>query len=259
MPTRFSLRFQRAALTVLVCFGLLLAACTRSATTATVPTAGATGAISSTEGVTQPSDQDATMNAVGTQVSGQLTQTAVASGTGAGQGQTPGAPGNSSTPSPETPQPGVTETAQVPVGQPTDTQAAEVPTQPNQPAATESPASPAAASTPCPNPYTVQSGDWIYKIARNCGVSVSALLAANPAINPDVLTPGQQLNMPGPGATPAGSDPAPAGCAGQHMVTTGETLYRLAYTCGLTVEQLAAANNITYPYTIYVGQVLNIP
>jgi LysM repeat protein len=259
MLRRLNPHFQRAALAGLMCFAVLLASCTRSATTATVPTAGAAGTTgSTTESATQSSDQDATMNAVGTQVSGQLTQTAVASGGGSTQG-TPGAPSSSQTPQ----APAGTGAPSPYPGQATATQGAPAPTQPSQPSQpTSQPADTAtpvpAVSTPCPNPYTVQQGDWIYKIARNCGVSVDALIAANPNINPNFISPGQQLNMPGPGATPGG-DPAQAGCSGQHVVTTGESLYRLAFTCGLTVEQLAAANNISYPYTIYIGQVLNIP
>ena len=248
MSNRLQPRVQRAAITSLVCFGLLLAACTRSATTSTVPTAGPTSGISSTEGVVQPSDQDATMNAIGTQVSAQLTQTAVAAGAG-GQ-DTPAAPGG-------TPHSGPTDTQQP--GQPGDTPSAPQPTQPAQPA-TATPIPPSGA--PCPNPYTVQQGDWIYKIARNCGVSVSALIAANPGINPNVISPGDQLNMPPQGgATPRSSavDATGSGCSGRHVVVTGETLYRLSYTCGLTVEQLAAVNGITFPYTIYIGQILTIP
>jgi LysM repeat protein len=250
MPKCFAPHRQRAVLTGLICLTLLLAACTRSATTAVVPTAGPTGAVSNTQSPSQPSDQDATMNAVGTQVSGQLTATAIATSGGAVQ----------QTPSGETPAPGATGTqGGSPSGQATDTQGAPASTQP-QPADT---ATPVPSGAPCPNPYTVQQGDWIYKIARNCGVSVQALIAANPNINPNVLSPGQQLNMPpqGSGPTPAGAaaDGVSAGCSGQHVVATGETLYRLAFACGLTVEQLAAANNITYPYTIYIGQVLTIP
>ncbi len=44
-----------------------------------------------------------------------------------------------------------------------------------------------------------------------------------------------------------------------HVVQAGETLYRIAVRYGLTVEQLAAANGITNPALIYVGQVLVIP
>jgi LysM repeat protein len=245
MSIRLQPRLQRAAFTSLICFGLLLAGCTRSATTATVPTSVPTGAISGTQGVTQPSDQDATMAAIGTQVSAQLTQTAVASGSGGGQEQTPGA-GTTA------PQPSATDTPQG--GQPTNAPGAPAATVPAQ-VATSTPNPPGA---PCPNPYTVQQGDWIYKIARNCNVAVSALIAANPGINPNFISPGQQLNMPGPGATPVGID-LQAGCSGKHSVVTGETLYRLSFICGLTVEQLAAANGIVFPYTIYIGQVLTIP
>jgi len=252
MPIRLQPRVQRAAIASLLCCGLLLAACTRSAGTDVVPTAGPTGSLSSTEGASQPpSDQDATMAAIGTQVAGQLTQTAVAAG---GQSQTPAAPG-------DTPVPGETQSAPQATEQPTTapgaTPLAPAPTQP----VAEATATNVPLGAPCPNPYTVQSGDWLYKIARNCGVSVAALIAANPNINPNVLSPGQQLNMPGQGgATPASAgDPGGSGCAGSHVVVTGESLYRLAFACGLTVEQLAAANGITYPYTIYIGQVLTIP
>ena len=254
MPIRLHPRAQHAAMASLVCFALILAACTRSATTATVPTAGATGDISSTQaGGQQPSDQDATMAAIGTQVAGQLTQTAVAAG-GQPQG-TPKAPG-------DTPAPGDTAVPQA-TQQPAD-QATTAPGDTAVPQPTHAPAQPATA-TPvpaggtCSNPYTVQTGDWIYKIARNCNVSVAALIAANPNINPNAITPGQQLNMPGQqGPTPASSDPQGSGCSGKHVVATGDTLYGLAYSCGLTVEQLAAQNGITYPYTIYIGQLLTI-
>jgi len=261
MLRRLNPHFQRAALASLMCFAVLLASCTRSATTATVPTAGPTGAPGSTTvSSTESSDQDATMNAVGTQVSGNLTQTAVATSGGSPQG-TPGAPSTTQTP----PLPAGTGAPSPYPGQATATQGAPAPTQASQPGQATQPSLPAntatpvpAVSTPCPNPYTVQQGDWIYKIARNCGVSVDALIAANPNINPNFISPGQQLNMPGPGATPGG-DPPQASCSGQHVVTTGESLYRIAFTCGLTVEQVAAANNISYPYTIYIGQVLTIP
>jgi LysM repeat protein len=244
MPTLPHPRLQRGAITILVCFGLLLAACTRSASTALVPTSAATNAVG---GPTQavPAGQDATMAAISTQVSDQLTQTAVAS-SGGGQGSTP-------TPN-STAAPGDTS---VPKSGPTDTPP------PNNGGATPAPTTIAPATqlpagAPCPNPYTVQSGDWIYKIARNCGAAVSALIAANPGINPNSISPGQQLNMPAAGATPLPGAPQVV-CTGTHTVVSGDNLFRLAYGCGITIEQLAAANGIVYPYTIYPGQVLKFP
>jgi hypothetical protein len=44
--------------------------------------------------------------------------------------------------------------------------------------------------------YTVKPGDVPSAIARHCGVSVAALLAANPQVRPTHMHPGQQLNIP---------------------------------------------------------------
>ena len=46
--------------------------------------------------------------------------------------------------------------------------------------------------------YTVKSGDIPSSIARRCGVSVAALLAANPQVQPTRMQPGQVLAVPLP-------------------------------------------------------------
>lgn len=56
-------------------------------------------------------------------------------------------------------------------------------------------------------PYTIKAGDTFFLIARTFGVSVDALLAANPGVNPDRLQIGQVICVPtspgpGPGPTP---------------------------------------------------------
>lgn len=48
-------------------------------------------------------------------------------------------------------------------------------------------------------------------------------------------------------------------CASQYTVVAGDTLYGIAATYNVVMEDLAAANNLTAPYTIAVGQVLCIP
>jgi len=50
-----------------------------------------------------------------------------------------------------------------------------------------------------------------------------------------------------------------AAIGGYHLVTPGETLYRIALQYGTSVEAIAAANNIGYPYNIQIGQQLAIP
>ena len=46
---------------------------------------------------------------------------------------------------------------------------------------------------------------------------------------------------------------------GSITVRSGQTMYSLARANGLSVSQLASANNISYPYTLRVGQRLSVP
>jgi murein DD-endopeptidase MepM/ murein hydrolase activator NlpD len=64
--------------------------------------------------------------------------------------------------------------------------------------------------------------------------------------------------LPGP-AFAAGPAAATATCSQNYTVVAGDTLSKIALAYKLTVAELAAANNLTSPYTLYVGQVLCIP
>jgi len=50
---------------------------------------------------------------------------------------------------------------------------------------------------------------------------------------------------------------ATAPAEGVHVVSTGETLYSIAFRYGWDYKELASANSIAAPYTIYPGQSLN--
>lgn len=111
--------------------------------------------------------------------------------------------------------------------------------------------------------YTVQAGDTLFSIAQRHGSTVEAIVAAN-GLSSDILHAGQVLTVPAGGesyAAPA-APAAPAfadGSGGQHTVGGGETLFRIAMNYGTTVEAIAGANGIPYPYTIFPGQQLVIP
>jgi LysM repeat protein len=68
----------------------------------------------------------------------------------------------------------------------------------------------ASAAGPCGSTYIVQPGDWLSKIANYCGVSLSALYAANPwTAYSYYIYPGQILNIPGGAGGPVYPVPGP--------------------------------------------------
>ena len=54
----------------------------------------------------------------------------------------------------------------------------------------------ASASGYCSSTYVVQPGDWLAKIARRCGVTLSQMYAANPGVGSRIY-PGQVVYIPG--------------------------------------------------------------
>ncbi len=129
----------------------------------------------------------------------------------------------------------------------------------NIPAAGSAPTGGSSAPAGSPNTYTVQRGDWFYSIARKFGVSVAALQAANPTVNPNFVYPGQVLSIPGSSGAPAPA-PAPSTSGGNtYTVRAGDTLYSIAVRFGKTVYALQIANHLPNPNAIYPGQTLVIP
>ncbi len=227
------MKLSKLAIISLLLLGLALAACTRQASTATVPT-------SPPGQPTTSAAEDPTMAAVRQTAAVLATEAAVETQAATAQGVEAQAT-------------------------PTEAGAKEVPSETPAAVATPAPtvASPTAAATPvptavpaagCPNPYTVKLGDWIYKIARQCGVDPKAIIAANPGINPNFIIPDQKLNMPA-----GGTAVQPAACTGNYTVVKGDTLFSVAYRCGLTTAELAAPNGLSYPYVIHPGDVLKFP
>ena len=86
--------------------------------------------------------------------------------------------------------------------------------------------------------HTVRRGDTLWDIARQNGVTLQALIAANPQIaNPNLINPGQTVHLPGgrpggsvaPGAAPASVGPgAAAGDASDAAAIARQYLHRNA-------------------------------
>ena len=110
--------------------------------------------------------------------------------------------------------------------------------------------------------YVVVAGDTLGKIAKAHGVSLKALEAVNPGVDPRKLKVKQKLVIP---ASTQAADTAPAATAGTvesggqtYVVKSGDTLTRIARRHHVTLKELRAANHLTTDH-IKVGQKLKIP
>jgi LysM repeat protein len=106
--------------------------------------------------------------------------------------------------------------------------------------------------------YVVVKGDTLAKIAKKNGVTLKALQAANPGVEPTKLKVGQKLSVPASAtAAPAVSIGASGG-EGTYTVKSGDTLMKIAKAHGTTVKAIESENNLTTT-KITVGRKLKIP
>ncbi len=107
-----------------------------------------------------------------------------------------------------------------------------------------------SAKATCSSPYIVQSGDTLKGIAQKCGVTLNALLSANPAItNPNLIYRGQRIVIPG-------SDSSPV----KYTVKPGDTLQSIADRYDVSIGLILLNNpQISDPTHLTPGQVITIP
>lgn len=106
---------------------------------------------------------------------------------------------------------------------------------------------------------TVKSGDTIWGLAKQHGLSVSALEQANPSVKKindsiDLITVGQQLTLP----TARHDASADLNADGSYTVKPGDTLSSIADRYNVTVSQLMAWNNLSTNDSLYIGQQLSV-
>lgn len=145
------------------------------------------------------------------------------------------------------------------------------------PAATAPSAAPAAAMTV----HTVKKNEQLWAISKKYNVKLSAIVAANPGIDPNRIRIGQKLNIPGLSAAPKSdvmlaSAPAPAaantaapvkvkpafksytGPTKEYVVKGGDSLGKIALASGISIRALKELNGLTKD-NVRVGQKLKVP
>jgi len=116
-----------------------------------------------------------------------------------------------------------------------------------------------ATTTPAPvasgATHTVAAGETLASIAAQNGTTVEVIAAANGITNTSVIYVGTILQLSG---SPFVAEPTSTPNVAVHTVAAGESLAGVASQHGTTVEALAAANGITNPNLIRVGQEIQV-
>ena len=102
-----------------------------------------------------------------------------------------------------------------------------------------------SSSTPS-NTYVVKLGDTLYSIARKYGISVDELKSAN-GKSSNLLTIGEELVIP-----------TVTGTTRTYTVKSGDSLWKIATTYGVSVNALKSANGLSSDL-LSIGQILVIP
>jgi len=114
----------------------------------------------------------------------------------------------------------------------------------------------------------VGTGDTLEVLARRYNVTPAAILQANGYKGPRVLSPGQQLIIPHPGAVAAApttsvaaTRPAAVAAAASsvHVVNHGDTLMGIARRNHISAAELARANGLEPGAKLRIGMKLNVP
>ena len=109
-------------------------------------------------------------------------------------------------------------------------------------------------SQPANSTYTVKSGDTLSAIGSKLGVNWQNIASANGIGSPYTIYPGQVLTIPG-GSTTSTSPST----SSTYTVVSGDTLSGIGQKLDVNWKDIANANGISSPYTIYPGQKLTIP
>jgi LysM repeat protein len=116
---------------------------------------------------------------------------------------------------------------------------------------------------PTESEYVIVKGDTLGKVAKSHGVSLKALEAANPNVQPTKLKVGDKIVLPAASSSATTTPTASATTstdtgAETYSVKSGDTLTKIAKANGTTVKALESENNLTTT-KIKVGQKLKIP
>lgn len=118
---------------------------------------------------------------------------------------------------------------------------------------------PTPTSTPEAFIYIVRGGDTLGSIADEFGITWQEIDAVNQLENPNVLSIGQEIEIPQDAPVVLNNDGTVRPGERTHIVVAGDTMLDIALQYGKTLNAVLEANNITAAHLIQIGQELIIP
>jgi murein DD-endopeptidase MepM/ murein hydrolase activator NlpD len=99
--------------------------------------------------------------------------------------------------------------------------------------------------------YIVQAGDTLSYIASRFNVTINELVSANPTVDPNFLSEGQEIVIPGLEGV--------SGVLETEIISFGDSLRSLSRRTQVSDEQLIRLNRLVSPTELYVGISMIIP
>ena len=106
--------------------------------------------------------------------------------------------------------------------------------------------------------HVVGKGETIYSISRFYGVAADDLMKANGISDPSKLQFGTKLTIPVSGGSPVSVLPAAVSLV-NYKAVKGDTLYSIARTNGISLQNLLDINKFSSSHVLKVGDVIKVP
>ncbi|MFL2479813.1 MAG: LysM peptidoglycan-binding domain-containing protein [Verrucomicrobiales bacterium] len=110
--------------------------------------------------------------------------------------------------------------------------------------------------------HIVTSGETLSSISRQYKIGLDRLISENKILDPNELRTGQKIFIPAQKGNPAiqRQDRSPVDPnANHHIVTSGDTLSRIAKRYGVSTNSIVSANSLEDPNNIIIGQRIALP
>ena len=117
----------------------------------------------------------------------------------------------------------------------------------------------ATAQSACGSSTTLNYGETLYSVAQECRVSLARIMDLNPSLgNVRDIEAGTRIDLEARSAGDTGGGDTTGG-SGEYRVREGDTAYSIAQAMGISLYELLSQNPELDPWTMAVGEILDIP